>query len=66
MINTTFIKAFKLLTLLRVEEESIPFAIKAKGSNGQVSVPAGTDMSPVLGMGTLGRRGRFITLDFTT
>lgn len=64
-MNNTFVKAFNLLTLLRVEENSTPFAVKAKGGWGQISVLVGTDMAPVLGLGTLARKGRFITLDFS-
>ena len=63
-MNDTFKTAFSLLALLRVEE-GVPFTVKAKGAWGQISVPAGTDMTPILGMGELARKGRFITLDFS-
>lgn len=58
-------RGFDLLALLRVEENSIPFALKVKGMWGQISVPVGTEMASVAGMGVLGRRGRFLTLDFS-
>ena len=64
-MNDTFKTAFSLLALLRVEEEATPFAVKAKGTKGQISVPIGTDMTPILGMGELARKGRFITVDFS-
>ena len=63
-MNKTIDKAFSILSLLRVEENITPFTIKVKGTKGQVSVPLGTDVTPILGMGTLGRRGCFITIDF--
>lgn len=64
-MSNTFKTAFVLLTLLRVEEGGVPFAVKTKGTWGQISVPAGTDVTPILGMGNLARKGRFITLDFS-
>ena len=64
MTNATIDKAFSVLALLRVEETSTPFSIKVKGSKGQISVPLGTDMTPVLGLGVTIQQGRFVVLYF--
>ena len=55
-------RGFDLLALLRVEENSIPFALKVKGVWGEVSVPWGTDLTPVSGLVTTRRDGKFAVL----
>lgn len=61
-MSTSINRGFDLLHLLRVEENSIPFVVKAKGVWGQISVPLGTDLTPVSGLVTTGRDGKFAVL----
>lgn len=61
-MTTSIDRGFDLLALLRVEENSIPFAVKAKGVWGQVSVPWGTDLGPVSGLVSVGRHGKYAVL----
>lgn len=61
-MTTSIDRGFDLLALLRVEENHTPFTIKAKGMWGQISVPLGTDLTPVSGLVTTGRDGKFAVL----
>ena len=61
-MTTSIDRGFDLLVLLRVEENSVPFTIKSKGVWGQISVPLGTDLTPVSGLVTTGRDGKFAVL----
>ena len=61
-MTTSIDRGFDLLHLLRVEENHTPFAVKTKGVWGQISVPLGTDLTPVSGLVSVGRHGKYAVL----